>query len=162
MLLKIVPYYLAQGGSAFNKNAKIISSFLRQMNVFFHFSDHKNKMMEKVAYVFFCRPVLVIGKRRKHTLKWARDACKYIVKGPIYMFTNIDKADELMKLLNKNSIWSLLAVLRVHYVVRTPLSEDIGYKEFIIIWVQMSLFFEAYPDLNLVCQFELKDSDIKW
>ena len=69
MLLKIVPYYLAQGGSAFNKNAKIISSFLRQMNVFFHFSDHKNKMMEKVAYVFFCRPVLVIGKRRKHTLE---------------------------------------------------------------------------------------------
>ena len=41
MLLKIVPYYLAQGGSAFNKNAKIISSFLSQMNVFFYFFDHR-------------------------------------------------------------------------------------------------------------------------
>ena len=62
-------------------------------------------------------------------------------------------------------------VLRVHDVARTPLSKDrknqalskdIGYKEFAIIWVQMCLFFVAYLDLNLLHQFELKDSDIKW
>ena len=49
MLLKIVLYYLAQGGSALSKNAKIISTFLGQMNVFFYFFDHKNKMMKKAA-----------------------------------------------------------------------------------------------------------------
>ena len=41
------------------------------------------------------------------------------------------------------------------------LNKDIGYKEFAIIWVQMCLFFVAYLDLNLLNQFELKDSDIK-
>ena len=100
MLLKIVPYYLAQGGSAFNKNAKIISSFLRQINAFFHFSDHKNKMMEKAVCAFFV--VLFLWSEREENWRWNELGmpCKYIVKGPTYIFTNIDKGDELMKLLN--------------------------------------------------------------
>ena len=64
-----VPYYLVQGRSAFNKNTKTVSSSLLQANVFFHFSDHKNRMAEKTACSLICRPVLVIGNRRKQSLK---------------------------------------------------------------------------------------------
>ena len=57
--LKIIPYYFAQGRNAINKNTRRICSFLRQMNVFPLFSDHKNKITEKAACALFCRPVLV-------------------------------------------------------------------------------------------------------